>query len=273
MHYLQKDLFRLIGDIPITELTRKQVLDALRDIEGRGAHNTARRSRQFAACILNYACDEEYITANVALGLENSLKAFKRGHYPSMDIDELPAFQRKLDESNISHDVKDAIELLMLTLVRRNELIKATWNEFDFDKRLWVIPAARMKMRREHIVPLSTQAMQILQKRKRARELHHQGSDYVFASPDNPKKHLCVSSPGNAIKAMGYKDRHTPHGFRALGMGIAKEKLHYRHEVPDRQLAHVPASEVDRAYDRAKFLPERIKMMQELADYIDAQRK
>jgi integrase len=269
---LTKDLFASIGHIPVHQLTRRQLLEALQKIEQRPAPEMARRSLQLAGCILNHALNEEYCQSNVASRLEGSLKPFKKGHYPSMALDDLPVFLRKLNSDvAIGETAKDAIRLLMLTLVRRNELLQARWAEFDFSKAIWTIPAQRMKMRKEHVVPLSSQAIKLLVKRRRANDVLHgmKQSPFVFpsfSSADKPINNKCV---GLALNQLGYKDKHTAHGFRALGMGIAKEKLGYRHEVPDRQLAHVPANEVDRAYDRAKFLPERTRMMQELADYLE----
>lgn len=268
---LEKDLFALIGHIPVTQLTRKQLLEALQTIENRSPE-MARRSLQFSGCILRYARNQEYTAVNIALDLEGVLRPFKKGHHPSMDIEELPAFLRKLNsDTELSETMRDALYLCMLTLVRRGELLKAQWSEFDLNKSMWVIPAHRMKMRREHMVPLSRQVIKLLVKRKRANDLLHgiDRSPYIFPSYGDANKPMNNKSIGLALHHLGYKDKHTAHGFRALGMGIAKEKLDYSHEVPDRQLAHVPASEVDRAYDRGKYLSKRIKMMQELADYID----
>ena len=270
---LKKDLFKTIGRTPVADLGRKQILEALQKIEARKAHDTARRSRQMAQSILNYALDQEFVQHNIALGLEESLKPYKKGHYPSMDIEELPEFLRCMASAeDLSVHARDAIELLMLTLVRRNELLQTKWAEFDFEKALWVIPAPRMKMRKEHLVPLSRQAIKILLKRKQDNALLYCNSPYVFPAINKAGKPIYNKLVSDALNNLGYKDKHTAHGFRALGMGIAKEKLDYRHEVPDRQLAHVPAGEQGQAYDRAKFIPERVKMMQDLADYIDTQR-
>lgn len=270
LRVLEKDLFCSIGKLPVVQLTRRQVLEAVQLIERRGAHEVARRSLQHARNILNYARNKELVQINVADGLEGALKPYKTGNFPSMDIEMLPDFLRKLRGSNaICPDARQATELLMLTLVRRSELLKASWSEFDLQKAVWVIPAERMKMRREHIVPLSDWALRILKERKAINDALPVGfqSEYVFPGKTNPIQPVNEKLVSNALHLLGYKGIHSAHGFRALGMGIAKEKLGYRHEVPDRQLAHAPANEVDRAYDRAKFLPERVEMMQRLADY------
>ncbi len=271
---LRKDLYRSLGHIPVAQLTRKEILNALRKIEERNSHEVARRSMQFAKQILGFALNEELVQVNVALGLETALRPFKTGHFPSMPIEMLPGFLKKLNsnDARLTKDTRDGMRLLMLTLVRTSELIKAEWKEIDLFNARWVIPAERMKMRLEHIVPLSKQVIEILTERKRLNDAMPNGfrSGYVFPSQFGPHKHMCERTIGLGLFAMGYRGIHTGHGFRALGMGIAQEKLGYRNEIPDRQLSHVPQNEVRRAYDRAKFLDERTEMMQKIADYVSS---
>jgi integrase len=154
---------------------------------------------------------------------------------------------------------------MLLTFVRTAELIEARWSEIDLDKATWIIPGERMKMGLPHMVPLSRQSIEIL------RELQSITGkrDHVFPSIPRPRKPMSSNTILMALKRMGYKHRMTGHGFRSLALGLLKEKLRYSHEVADRQLAHVPKSSVDRAYDRAQFLPQRKEMMQRYADYID----
>jgi integrase len=272
---LESGLFSLLGKTPIKEITRRTLLKALQTIEERKSSATAKRSLYYATRIFRFAAIREYVPYNIALDLKGALKPFKKGQQPSMPIDHLPTFLEKFDQckDEFDQDAQDTIILLMLTLVRRSELLKAKWSEFNFDTAIWIIPAERMKMKREHLVPLSRQVMDILQRRKRENDQLNPAhrSEYVFASKNTPQSHIYIKVPAQVLQAMGYRNIHTPHGFRALGMGIAKEKLNYRHEVPDRQLAHLPANGVDRAYDRSLFLNERIEMMQRLADFIDQQ--
>ena len=154
----------------------------------------------------------------------------------------------------------------MLTFVRTSELIKATWDEFDFERKMWVIPAERMKMKRPHMVPLSDQTLALL---KQLKALNPPNRIHIFPSRNTPRNHMSNNTILSALGRMGYRGVHTGHGFRALAMSTIKEKLKYRHEVVDRQLAHAPKSQVDRAYDRAKYLDERVIMMQDWADYLD----
>jgi integrase len=145
-------------------------------------------------------------------------------------------------------------------------LINATWEEFDLEKAIWDIPAERMKMRNAHCVPLSKQVVGILSDLK---ELYG-STGYILPSVIRRNRPISNNTILKALSRLGYEKKMTGHGFRSLAMSTIKEKLNYRHEVVDRQLAHVPRSKVDKAYDRALFLPERIKMMQEWADYVDS---
>ena len=154
---------------------------------------------------------------------------------------------------------------MMLTFVRTQELVEARWSEIDLEKAMWIIPGERMKMGLAHMVPLSRQSLALLQELK---EMNGH-RDYVFPSVPRPRKAMSKNTVLQAIKRMGYAGQMTGHGFRSLALGLLKEKLGYSHEVADRQLAHVPKSSVDRAYDRAQFLPQRREMMQRFADYID----
>lgn len=270
-----KNLFPGLSEIPIEQITRKQLLNKLRIIEQR-SKEAAKRCAQYLDGIFGYARDEEYVETNIASDFKDSLKPIKHGHYASMDIDALPDFLKRLD-GEISGDAetkRDAINLIMLTLVRSMELLSAEWTEFDFDRDIWMVPASKMKMKKPHMVPLSPQAKAILLKRRNANfsPLNLYPSKYVFPSESKPGKHVCHTTISNTLIEMGYSGIHTSHGFRALGMGIARERLGYRRVIPNRQLAHEPKGDVNRAYDRAKFLKKRVKMMNELADYIDEQK-
>ncbi len=150
--------------------------------------------------------------------------------------------------------------------MRTSELIHATWDEFNIKDAEWIIPAERMKMKRPHIVPLSKQVLMLLKELEQFRG----DSKFVFPSQINSSRPISNNTILSALGSLGYKGKTTGHGFRALAMSTIKEKLGYRHEVIDRQLAHAPENKIVAAYDRAQFLDERKKMMQEWADYIDS---
>jgi integrase len=267
MNRLEMDLFPQIGKLPIADIKAIQVLDVLRRIEGRGAHETARRSLQYCGQIFRYAVITERCARDVTVELKGALKPFRKGHFNAIEVDELPDFLRNFarNDARLFPQTRHALQLMMLTFVRTGELVGAKWEEFNFETREWNIPIARMKMRRAHLVPLSNQAIAVLEQQK---ELSGK-CEWVFPNIAYPKKHMSNCTILGALKRLGYGGRMTGHGFRALAMSTIKEKLGYRHEVVDRQLAHAPASKVDAAYDRAKFLSERKIMMQQWADYLD----
>jgi len=268
VHRMELDIFPEIGKRPIAEISPLHVLNALRKIENRGAHEMARRAMQYCAQAFRYAIVTGRTDRNPAADLKGALKPTRHAHYASLEPKELPEFLNALEHNDARLFVQTrlAIRLMMLSFVRTSELIKSTWDEFDLDAAVWSIPAERMKMRKPHIVPLSKQALAIV------RELHRLNGtrDWVFASAAKPRQHISNNTILKALERLGYKGRMTGHGFRALAMTTIKEKLNYRHEVVDRQLAHAPRNRVDAAYDRTKFLDERRKMMQEWADYLDA---
>lgn len=267
LNRLERDVFPEIGKMAITDITPPQILLCLKKIQKRGAIEPAHRMRQSCGQIFRYAIANGYATTNPASDLSEALQPMVREHFASIDINELPALLRAIERNDacLRLETRLAVKLLMLTFVRTKELIEATWDEINLETAEWIIPAERMKMRKDHIVPLSTQVVEILKQLKETNERW----GWVLAGAQSPKKHMSNNTIRLAIHRMGFKGRMTGHGFRALAMSTIKEKLGYRHEVIDRQLAHSAKSMVTRAYDRAQFLDERRQMMQEWADYVD----
>lgn len=264
---LEEDLFPHIGNMPIKELDPPMILHVIRKIEKRGAVDLAKRQLQKCGEICRYAIITGRAVNDPTYKLSDALKPVKKSHFAALNPEELPEFLKDLDsnKARLYPTTINAMKLMLLTFVRTKELIEATWDEIDFERKMWTIPAERMKMGKEHLVPLSDQAIEILKEQKEiARDWTH-----LFPSPNKPRQSISNNTILVALKRMGYKGRMTGHGFRALAMSTIKQELNYRHEVIDRQLAHVPKSKIDRAYDRAKFLKERTQMMQEWADYVD----
>lgn len=266
---LEKDIFPEIGNLPVRDITAPRLLLAIRKMEERGAHELARRARGTCEQIFAYGIGIGKADRNIALDLRGTLEAFKRGHYAAFDFTELPTFLAKLqkNDARLYPQTIRATKLLMLTFVRTAELINATWDEFDLEKKVWNIPIERMKMRRPHLVPLSNQVLELLKEQKDDTKVLQ--TPYVFPSQIEPRKPMSNGTILGGIKRLGYKGQMTGHGFRALAMSTIKEKLNYRHEVIDLQLAHEKKNKIDAAYDRAQFIQERTKMMQEWADYLD----
>jgi len=268
LHRLEMDIFPAIGKRPIADISPLLMLDTLRKIEQRGAHEMSRRAMQYCGQIFRYGIVTGRAERNPTADLKGALKPVKHGHFAALEAKDLPEFLHALEsnEARLFIQTRLAIRLMMLTFVRTGELIKAKWDEFNPESGQWEIPAARMKMRRAHLVPLSKQAIAVLTELQKLSG----NRDYVFASVAKPRQHMSNNTILKALERLGYKGRMTGHGFRALAMSTIKENLGYRHEVVDRQLAHAHSNKVDAAYDRAQFLPERRKMMQEWADYLDA---
>lgn len=263
---LEKYAYSEIGSYPITKIKPPVMLACLQKIE-KTSPETTRRIKALCSHIFKYAIATGRTENDPTYGLEVALKKFRKGHYASITVDEFPEFLSKLHNyrDRISRQTFLALQLLLLTFVRTAELIEAKRCEFDIENRMWVIPQERMKMGLPHMVPLSKQSIKIITE---LLELHR-NSEYLFPSYSQPRKPMCKNTMLVAIKRMGYNGRMTGHGFRSLALGLLKEKLGFSHEIADRQLAHVPKSSVDRAYDRAQFLPQRVDMMQRYADYID----
>ena len=265
---LQNDIFPAIGDFPIKEIEPPLLLQVIRKIENRGAHELAKRQLQKCGEIFRYAIATGNAVRDPSADIREALKPVKKGHFAALDIKELPDFIKAIEKNDarLYQNTRNALKLIMLTFVRTSELINARWDEIEFEAKEWVIPAERMKMGKEHIVPLSNQAIKILEWQK---ELAGHWP-LVFPSSVKPQKSISNNTILGAIKRLGYQGRMTGHGFRALAMSAIKQELGYRHEVVDRQLAHAPKSKVDQAYDRALFLEDRKVMMQDWADYLDA---
>lgn len=267
---LEIDVFPKIGTRPIAEIEPPELLqEVLTPIENRGSLEIAQKVKQICGMVFRYGIATGRCTRDPSADLRGALAVKKTQHYPALEIDELPDFLRAIErnDARLYSRTRRAILLLMLTFVRTSELIGAKWSEFDLKNAQWKIPAERMKMGNAHIVPLSKQAIALLKEQKE--ETGYLNTEWVFPSQVRPKDHMSNNTILSAIDRLGYRGKMTGHGFRALAMSTIKEKLHYRHEVVDRQLAHAHKSKIDRAYDRAKFLDERIIMMQQYADYID----
>lgn len=263
---LELHVFDEIGEYPLDQLTPALMMACLQKVEKTGPE-MARRVMSMCSRIFQYAIATGRGERDYTIGLKYGLKKYKPKHYAAVSLDELPELVRKIhfNGARLYKQTHLCLKLMLLTAVRTCELIEARWSEFDLENQMWVIPAERMKTRRLHKVPLSRQALAILQELKAMNGKR----DFVFPSIPRPRKPMSNATLLKALAALDYKYKMTGHGFRSVLMGVCKQHLGYRHEPVDRQLAHVPRSSVDRAYDRADYLPERVVMMQQYADYID----
>lgn len=259
-------LFPGIGNDPIASLTPSRMLAVFRKVE-KQSRDVSQRVYKHTLKVFNHAKLTGRIKENPLIELGDALKKYKRGHFKAVPISQLPDLLKTITEYSprLYRQTYLAVRLLIITAVRTNELIKARWCEIDFERALWTIPAERMKMKQEHVIPLSRQALAYFSELK---EMNGH-REWVLPRKGHYKKHMSEATIMRVIERIGYKDKMTGHGFRSVFMGVAKEKLHYPHDVPDRQLAHAPKGTNGKAYDRADYMNERIELMQEYADYIE----
>jgi integrase len=267
---LERYVFPQLGAKLVDEITPADVRAVVQATEATGAGETAGRIFQRLRAIFRYAVAHELVAQDPTYPLKPAeiLKPRKTTHRAALPEREAPAFLRQLDAYDGDPSTKHALSLLILTAVRPGELRGACWSEIDAAGALWRIPADRMKMKTEHTVPLSSQALAVLEQ---MRPLSGGGA-LVFPSPYYPGKPLSENTFNSALARLGYKGIATAHGFRTLFSTCANE-AGWNRDVIEKQLAHEDRDEVRGAYNRAQYLDERTKLMQWWADRIDAMRK
>lgn len=264
MQRLQNDVFPKIGRLPISSITAAELLKMARAIEDRGALELSHRAIQICGQVFQYGIIMQLAERNPTIDLRGFLKTAEKKHHAYISQKDLPEFLKALHAYDGSYQTKLAIKLLMLTMVRPNELCQAKWAEFDLERSEWCIPGERMKMRTPHTVPLSTEACHILHMLKKLQRK----SDYILPNERSASKGMSSNTLLFALYTMGYKDRATSHGFRATASTILNESGLFGRDVIERQLAHQERNRVRAAYDHADHLPARRTMMQWWCDYL-----
>ncbi|QDK17368.1 DUF4102 domain-containing protein [Leclercia adecarboxylata] len=259
----ERNVFPVLGKRPIGDIEPLELLELLRKIENRGANELATKVRRRCGEVYAYAIVTGRAKYNPARDLATAMQRFQRGHYPSLNASELPAFLAVLDTTTGNIMVNFAVRLLMLTGLRPGELRKGEWSEVDFDNALWEIPAERMKARRPHLVPLSTQTIELL------RSVHAISGNYglMFPGRNDVSHPMSDMAMNQLIKRCGYGDKLTGHGFRHMMSTILHERG-FNSAWIELQLAHVDQNTIRGTYNRAQYLDGRRKMMQWYADYI-----
>jgi len=266
LNRLEKDVFPYVGRRPITELSAPEILTVLQRIENRGAVETAHRTHQNFGQIFRYAIASGYAQNDPCPHLRGALKPIRQRHHASIvepkKIGELLRAIRSYEGFFVT---KCALRFAPLVFVRPGELRQAEWSEVNFETAEWRIPAEKMKMREQHIIPLANQAITILQ------ELHMLTGrgKYVFPSIRTSKRPMSENTVLGALRRLGYSgDEMTGHGFRSMASTLLNEQGWNRDAI-ERQLAHAERNNMRAAYNYAEYLPERRKMMQHWADYLD----
>lgn len=264
---LEKDVFPAIGEIPVQEIKARKLVEALEPIKARGALETVRRLVQRINEIMIFAVNTGLLEANPASGIGMAFEKPKKQHMPSLRPEELPKLMRSLIMSNLSVPTRCLIEWQLLTLVRPSEASGAKWSEIDIDAKLWIIPASRMKAKREHIVPLSNQSLNILEIMKPI-SAHR---EYVFPSRNNPKLSMNSQTANAALKRIGYGGKLVAHGLRSIA-STAMNEAALNSDVIEAALAHSDRNEVRKAYNRSTYLAQRIELMYWWGEYVEKRR-
>jgi len=262
---LEANIFPVLGKRPLDQIEAPELLQAIRAIETRGSYDLAHRVLQVCGQVFRYGIATGRCTHNLSADLRGALTPHVKQHQAAVRSEELPDLLRAIaayDEVG-GKQTRLALQLLAQTFVRTKELIGAEWAEIDLANALWIIPARRMKMRAEHVVPLTRQGLAILSELKEISG----GSRYVFPGR-NRDKPISNNTMLFALYRLGYKGKMTGHGFRAVASTILNE-AGFQPDVIERQLAHCERNQVRGAYNRAEYLPERKRMMQHWTDYLD----
>ena len=256
---LELHLFPHLAKRPIVDIEPLELLDVIKLIEPAGTTDITHRLMQCCKAIYEYAIFSRRAKFNIAVGLHKGLKKHQKRHHPTLHEYEVGSFLRAFEHLNTSVQNKCAFSLLLLTALRTKELRYAQWKHINWKDEKWVIPAETMKMRRDHIVPLSSQAMQIL----RVLSGISTGSKWIFPSQCGYRHEVMSENTINhMIHRMGYKGRIVGHGFRALFSTMTNEHSEFHADAIERQLAHVEKNQVRAAYNRAEYLAERRRLMQ-----------
>ena len=269
--WLRKDVFPYIGKMPITTIGPRDVLAVVRKMEARGVIDSAKRVAQICGQVFRYAVAEGTAERDVTADLRGAFQHAEKKHYAAItDPAKLGELLRSIHAYTGHPGTVAAMKLAPMVFLRPGELRAGEWAEIDLEAGEWRIPAARMKMGNDHIVPLSRQAVEIL------RSLHPITGHgrFVFPSLRTGERPMSENTLNACLRAMGYSNEvHTAHGFRATARTIMDEVLGERVDLIEHQLAHAVKDANGRAYNRTAHLPARRDMMQRWSDHLDRLRK
>lgn len=260
---IERFVYPALGNVPLDAITAPMVLAVLQKIENTRAVETAHRVCQRISAIFSYGIACGYAPADPAAHLKNVLKKKPKGRQPAIvDLSELQEMMRHVDNIPAYPAAVLGLRFLALTAIRSGEVRGMRWDEVDGDT--WIIPAERMKMKRSHVVPLSQQALDILDVIQPLTGDSH----LVFASPRSQSKQMSDMTLSVLLKRAGYAGRHVPHGFRSSFSSIMNERRPKDRYVIDLMLAHVSKDKIEAAYNRAVYIETRKEIAQEWADLL-----
>jgi len=253
---IEKDLLPALGKLPLKTLNAPVIINAMQPVAARGALETVRRLCQRVNEIMDYAANVGLIVANPATGIKKAFKRPEEKNLPSIKPNELAQFLQTMSRANVTISTRAVIEWQLHTMTRPSEAAGARWDEVDLATQVWIIPAERMKRKRAHTIPLTEQAIAILNVMK----LINGHRDHIFVGSKDPRKPMNSSTANVAIKRMGYKGKLVAHGLRSIASTTLNEQG-FDPDVIEAALAHIDTNEVRRAYNRAEYLERRRKMM------------
>ncbi|CAN5792640.1 tyrosine-type recombinase/integrase [soil metagenome] len=274
MKSLERDLFPLIGHLPISSIKTPRMLEVLQTIEKRGALEITKRVATLASAIFRHATVKGLMEYDPIPALKSELKPRAKGHHASIRVAEFPDLIKAIakSEGRMYPANRIAMRLMLLTFVRTSELIETPWAEIDLKNEQWVIPWQRMKMGKKRVKPRMADHHPFLPRQgwEMLRELHQHtgGNQFLFPNRRDHEKPMSNGMILQALKRMGYAGEMTGHGFRSLAKGMLKT-LGYATDRIERQLGHASGEAYGEAYDREDFLEERKEMMQHYADYLE----
>lgn len=265
---LERNIFPGLGKVPINEIRPKLLKQHLDPIEQRGVLETLRRIISRLNEIFRWAATEELIEFNPADNLGQRFSKPKKQNMPALPPSELPRFLMVLNNASVRMETRLLIEWQLLTWVRPGEAVRARWADIDTDNSIWNIPAEFMKMKKPHKVPLSKEALRVLDSMK-AISGHR---EWVFPSIKAPLNHMHEQTANAAIIRMGFGGELVAHGMRSIARTAAEESGKFRTDVLEAALAHSKKDEIIAAYNRAEYLTERVVLMQWWSDFVSSQK-
>jgi integrase len=269
--WLLAQTYPALGKRPISEITAHELLLVLKKVEGTKRYDTANRIRSTCSQVFRYAIATARANRDICADLRGALVTPRTNHRAAITTPtEASGLLRAIEDYDGHQLTQIALRLLPHLFVRPGELRWAEWREFDFDKRVWTIPDHKMKMRRPHAVPLSRQALSIIE------EIEHDASysDFLFPSLRSVDRPMSDNTINAALRRLEFsKDQMTGHGFRAMAATLLNEMGTWNPDAIERQLAHADGNSIRRAYARGQYWDERVRMMQHWSDYLDQLRE
>jgi integrase len=262
---LELHVFPRLGNHPVTRLTARETIDVLKPIAARGSLETVKRVCQRLNEIMDYGVNTGLVDHNRLTGIGKAFAPPGKSHMPTLKPDQLPDLMGDLNRASIRVTTRCLIEWQLHTMVRPSEAAGARWEEIDIKRALWHIPAERMKKKRRHTVPLSPQALALLE---HVRPISGH-LEYVFPADRNPRHHTHQQTANAALKRIGYGGLLVAHGLRSLASTTLNEQG-FDPEIIEAALAHVDSNDVRAAYNRAEYIERRRAMMAWWSDHIEA---